>query len=269
MYSCCMKRDIAIFTIVKNESYFLKKWIQYYSQFFDLQDMLVLNNNSDDGCTNNIHIRTQLLFGNTGLNCAWVTQHVRLQFETLLHDYKYVLYVDVDEFIVPTHNPNLRSYIEQQINNGSNCLISTGWNIIHYPEKGETTFDFTKNILSQRQYANDCISYNKPYCANYTLDFIPGQHSATNEQWHSQHQRNDTNALLLHAKLFDMQYTVQRYQKQLRQFNQFEPDAPITDHAYIFNNQPQQFLDYHFPQRFNGSVHHLSQLIHYDYTHLF
>ena len=208
-----MKRDIAIFTVVKNESYFLKKWIQYYSQFFDLQDMLVLNNNGDDGCINNIHIRTQLLVGNHNLDWQWLTQHVRLQFETLLHDYKYVMYVDVDEFIVPTHNPNLRSYIEQQINTG--------------------------------------------------------QHSATNEQWHSQHQRNDAGALLLHAKLFDMQYTAQRYQQVLHQFSKFEPGAPISDHLYIIDNQPQQFLDYHFPQRFNGSVHHLSQLIHYDYTHLF
>ena len=268
-----MKRDIAIFTIVKNEPYFLPKWIEYYSKSFDKRDMYVLDNESTDGSTNNLCVNVEKVItasvNPNNLNYIWITDVVKAQFQKLLNSYNYVFYVDVDEFVISTETPNLRNYLDRQIAEGRKCFISNGWFLIHYPEKNEIGFDYNKSMLSQRQYAYQFNHYDKPFCANYFLDFAAGQHFAHTELPYSSTRRTDPEILLLHAKLFDMEYSVNRYKQQMHMFDQIEPGVFDNDHHWIIKKEYDSFLDYHYKHRFDDTVEHLEQLLHYDYTSLF
>ena len=43
-----MKKS-AIFTMVKNEKWFLPIWLNYYSKFFDERDIYIIDHTSNDG----------------------------------------------------------------------------------------------------------------------------------------------------------------------------------------------------------------------------
>lgn len=264
-----MKKDVAIFTIVKNEPYFLPKWIKYYSQFFDKCDMSVLDDATNDGSTDNLDIdvvklpiRSKLDYGQNGF-------YIRERFAQLLERYHYVFCTDVDEFITPTHSPNLRMYIDNEISTDRNCFIATGWIIVHYPEKGDVAFDYTKPILNQRQNVNDSPPYNKPYGANYVLSYNIGQHTASNEQPYSQEQRSDPNVILIHAKLFDMDFSINRYRHTFRTYDTILPTVPTIEKDFVLHGEDAEFIKYHYTQRFNGTVRNLDKLLYFDFKNMF
>ena len=45
------KKKCAVFTIVKNENYFLPIWLKHYKRYFDNSDIYVLDHQSNDGST--------------------------------------------------------------------------------------------------------------------------------------------------------------------------------------------------------------------------
>ena len=51
-----MKKKSAVFTIVKNENYFLPIWIKHYKKYFNESDMYVLDHQSNDASTNNLSV---------------------------------------------------------------------------------------------------------------------------------------------------------------------------------------------------------------------
>lgn len=42
-----MKKKCAVYTIVKNEDYFLPKWIKHFNKYFDKSDIYILDHQSD------------------------------------------------------------------------------------------------------------------------------------------------------------------------------------------------------------------------------
>ncbi len=48
--------NIAVFTQVKNEKVFLPIWINHYSQYFNTEDLYVLDHQSKDGSADNLSV---------------------------------------------------------------------------------------------------------------------------------------------------------------------------------------------------------------------
>ena len=44
-----MKKKCAVFTMVKNENYFLPIWLKHYKKFFSNEDIFILDHQSNDG----------------------------------------------------------------------------------------------------------------------------------------------------------------------------------------------------------------------------
>ena len=274
-----MKRSKAIFTIVKNERYFLKKWLEYYRQHFDDCDIYVFDNQTTDGSTNDLPVKTFKLFNENAYDPYWLWTNIGHIWNQLLKDYKYVMYTDVDEFIITKNGDTLRNEFEKQINNNTPCIICQGYNIVHWKHKEPEAFDMGRPLLNQRNYVMYSKEYSKVVMGNYDMRFNIGAHTANNEIWYSQTEREIPNLMLIHAKLYDQDLTVERYKHRYNQSTKNCDEA--CDQFLILNNEVDKFMKHHYPDpsydtdtvygiepRFIN-LKHLNQYITYDYKNLF
>jgi hypothetical protein len=104
----------------------------------------------------------------------------------LRYGYKCVLFSDVDEIIAanPAKYPNgLSQYLDNFINNSQIKVIKVNaYELAHIAygngTKGteEPPLDWSKSILSQREYYSPDQSYNKPLLTKLPLKYRPGFH---------------------------------------------------------------------------------------------
>lgn len=260
-------KDIAVFTLSKNENYFLPKWIEYYSKFFDLSDMYVLDHQSNDGSTDNLKINVKKIYNNNTLDTAWGTQNVTDFAAELLKSYKYFLHTDTDEFIITTDGSNLRTYLDNNLNK-IDCFISTGYNLIHNKLKEPEPFNPNLPLLSQRTCVSKIIYYDKPFMANYPLQFNVGEHTANNEKPYSPTSRNDPNLIMLHCKLYDQDSVIGRLRSRYQHINVNDIDPEASQCRNIENNI-EQFLKENYNQYALDLCPTLNQILNYNFTNLF
>lgn len=277
-------KPIALVTTVKNEPYFLPKWLQYYRNYFDAQDIYILDDNTTDGSTTNIDANVIPAINPTPnkYNIVWIKALIDTHITRLVDEYQSILYLDADEFLVTRNQQNLRQYLLQQLDCRPNIdantkrhtkwspfigdhrvCITTGYNIIHIPTL-ESKFNDNLNILQQRQYCYRITAYDKPSAANHFLNYAEGFHAASNEIAFSEFSRNDPNLIMLHAKLYDQDKLIQRY---THVFGKYDGTILDTDHTLIVENKIQQFIDHHFCRA--DKIMKINELFNYDYTHLF
>lgn len=274
-----MKRTKAIFTLVKNEKYFLQKWVDYYRQHFDDTDIYVFDDNSTDGSTDNLAVKTFKLYHDNCYSTAWMTEQILHIWGQLLKDYKYVMYTDADEFVITKHGDTLKNELNKLIDANTPCIIPTGYNLVHWRYKERDVFDETKPLLSQRNYVRRSYEYSKVVMGNKMLYLNQGQHTASNEVWYSQTQRDFPNLLLIHAKSYDQNQSVERFKQRYNATT--KNNTPDSDHFFVLNDQLGRFMHQHFPGQsyntdtFNNMEHDIGEMIHldtclnYDYKNLF
>lgn len=109
------KKRAAVFTLQQNERYHLPLWLAYYGQFFQPQDIYVLDHDSTDPETkqalrnspvNVLPVHHELTFDHT-----WLLDTVHAEQKALLGRYEYVLFTDVDEWLIPADG-DLRAFID-------------------------------------------------------------------------------------------------------------------------------------------------------------
>jgi len=154
------KRRCAVFTLQRNEHFHLPLWIRYYGQHFDRQDMYVLDHDSDEASTlltlmdfqdagGNVHTRHhELTFDH-----AWLLDTVHAFQRLLLAEYRYVLFTDCDEWVVPSEG-GLREFIEDAAEPAYRC---TGY-----------------EVIVDNQYRWQL--YDKTLLSRVPLTWIPGYH---------------------------------------------------------------------------------------------
>jgi len=274
-----MKRNRALFTIVKNERYFLNKWLDYYRQHFDDCDIYVFDNETTDGSTNNLPVKTFKLFNENSYNAHWLWVNIAHIWDQLLKDYNYAMYTDVDEFIITKDGSPLKSEFDKLIQNNQQCIITDGYNLTHWKFKEPTTFDFKEPILKQRKYVLHSKEYSKVIMGNYDVRFNIGAHTAANEIWYSEDKRECPNLMLIHAKLYDQNSTMERYRHRYN--NNTKNCDPACDQFFLLNNEEERFLRHHYPDpafdddlfcgiepRFKDLTT-IDSFIKYDYENLF
>ena len=111
-------RNAAVFTICRNESFFLPLWLSYYRQHFSDKDIFVLDHESTDGSTESVPNR--IVVNNTlTQDNNWLIK-VTCDFQKqLLESYKNVLFVNADEFVVARQT--LKKYIKDCNKEFSRC----------------------------------------------------------------------------------------------------------------------------------------------------
>ena len=100
-----MKKKACIFTIVKDEDYFLPIWLKYYSKYFDKNDIYILDHNTVGESTKNLENNVIKLNYDELFNHAWLISVVKEYQEKLLQEYDVVVFVEVDEILYSTLKP--------------------------------------------------------------------------------------------------------------------------------------------------------------------
>ena len=183
-------KKCAVFTMVKNEKWFLPIWLNYYSKFFDEKDIYVINHASTDDSIQIVKDQypkiniVQLTY--EPFDDIFKINEIKKLQSQLLGQYMAVLYSDPDELIVPfipdSDYIDLGQYIDHFIkHNHAESIKTNGWEIIHLPKKGEPRIDLTKSILSQRSYwFHSPQWYSKVVLSKTPLNWSPGLHVTSN-----------------------------------------------------------------------------------------
>lgn len=213
----------AIFTIVKNERFFLDVWYKYYSQHFEQKDIYILNHDTTDGSidkyrnlANIIDLKHEIHFDH-----VWLRHVVESFQKELLDTYDVVCFTEVDEFIIP-RNELLSDYLESFAKSENQYVTCLGFELLD-----NCLYDPRKKILAQKTWfrANPRFM-NKTLITKIPLSYEKGFHS------HSQPDNLDHNLINLHLHYFDYIVFMERVKSRIIHSDKFEHGVDGVQNKY-------------------------------------
>ena len=170
-----MNRKITVFTYIDRYSFFLDKWIEYYTNIFKQEELLIVYSNvtsfdiysylKSKACTKISVIEVNSTTDSFIQRNETFNEMQRL----LLKTNDVVVYSDVDELIF---HPYLRELIDNFM---TPYMTTKGFEIIH--SETEAIFNPSQPILSQREYGIYSEWYNKPLIVREELYWEEGKHN--------------------------------------------------------------------------------------------
>jgi hypothetical protein len=169
-----MKKKAAIFTIVKDEDYFLPIWIKYYSQYFNKEDIYILDHNTVGDSTKNLECNVIRLNYDELFNHQWLCSTVKSYQKELLEKYEVVVFTEIDEILFSTEKP-FNLIIEDFYNSNNEYITCLGYELIQ-DLKTEKPLTFGDSIAKNRKYWMHEPRYNKTLVSKIPLDWAIGFH---------------------------------------------------------------------------------------------
>jgi hypothetical protein len=99
------KKKCAVFTMVKNENYFLPIWLKHYKRYFDNSDIYILDHQSNDGSTEELDVNVELVINELAFDHQWLVNTVQNFQVKLLEQYESVLFAEADELVYTIGKP--------------------------------------------------------------------------------------------------------------------------------------------------------------------
>jgi len=188
----------AVFTIVKDEDYYLSIWLKYYSKYFDKKDIYILNNGKKINLDYNIiDVKSEYSF-----DVSFLLKTVQDFQCKLLENYKLVLFAECDEIIYPKRG----NYEDHILNN--DAVKCFGYDILH--TKDEPTINWNLYpLLNQRKWWIKNTMLNKQLLTTIPLKYEPGFHKAIPEA------KIDDALILIHLRKIDYHYTLDRRKSRM------------------------------------------------------
>ena len=185
------KRDRCVFTIMNNEYEFFPIWLNYYSKYFEPQDIYVLDHNSDGEFFEQVQqlsregkFNLQRIYNYALFDHEWMLMTVTAYQHFLINSYKSVLFIEIDEIVATQPNSkyeNIGHYMDEFNKSGLKAVRADGFNVVSDPDR-DKAIDPNIPILQQRARYKWDLSYCKPYIASIPLDYAGGFHSTFSEQ---------------------------------------------------------------------------------------
>ncbi len=196
----------AVFTITRNEKYFLPVWYRYYSQFFDHKDIYILDHETTDGSTDNLPCNIELICNNSRTyDFHWLLKKVSQFQRKLLQDYNLVVFSETDEIIVPKEPGNFKAHI----NPNTGCGQCTGYEIIHRKDI-EPALDWKSlPLLAQRNWYMLNPKFNKVLLGTRPIKWPIGFHPGPSGE-----NRADPNLVMLHLRRIDYGSAMEKYARR-------------------------------------------------------
>lgn len=173
-----MKKKCAVFTIVKNENYFLPIWIEHYKRFFETSDIYVLDHQTNDGSTNNLDVNVINVINELAFDHQWLVNIVQSFQRNLLNEYECVLFAESDEIIYSIEG-ELNEIIDKFIDSEFDYIKCKGYEIIQDLEK-EKSLSNKESIINNRNYWFYNWMYSKPLLSKVPLNWVWGFHNLEN-----------------------------------------------------------------------------------------
>jgi hypothetical protein len=173
-----MKKKACIFTIVKDEDYFLPIWLKYYSKYFDKQDIYVLDHNTIGDSTKNLNCNIIKLENDEVFNHIWLNNTVKKFQVDLFENYEIVVFAEVDEILYSIKKP-FDKIIDDFLESSDSHITCMGYEIVQKigQEKDLKTED---SIAKNRKYWRHHPSYDKSLISKIPLDWDLGFHNIRN-----------------------------------------------------------------------------------------
>lgn len=190
---------IAAITMVRNESLMLPRWIEHYAkQLGGYGHLLVLDDNSDDGCTDDLPCPT-----------IKIPPFIHRPFEParlgmishfasgLLESYDAVLFTDADEFLLadPDRFDSLPDLVRAK--KDTKVFGAMGLNVTQ-DVTSEPELDPALPILAQRKYAKFISLMCKPAIKKVHHQWTASSHGLKKQPWSV-----DPDLYMFHAKFAD------------------------------------------------------------------
>ncbi|WP_181384013.1 RICIN domain-containing protein [Streptomyces sp. NWU339] len=232
----------AVLTLIRDEPEFFPIWLDYYSRFFQPQDIYVLHHQPPhdlpaDGRFVRIPVR-QDVFGT-----QWQRDIVQQHQHDLIGRYDVVLCTDVDEIVAPDPRfCDLGAYIDQFDEQYVNC---TGFEVLHLNDT-EPAFDPAEKILTQRSTWFSNPLYSKPLLARVPMLWRGGFHERADYG-----TNHDPNLYLIHLHRMDYNICLKRHRR--RKSHQRAQDD--LDQGRGYQNRitsPDQFHRWFYNDQVNG-----------------
>ncbi|MEX3106032.1 glycosyltransferase family 2 protein [Streptomyces sp. ST1015] len=166
-------RRRAVFTIVRDEAFFLPLWLRHYSRSFDPADIHVLDHGSTDGSTDGDGF-VRVPVDHPWVDVLWLRDTVQAYQHRLMERYDAVLYADVDEIVVP--DPRAGTLADCLDRLRDPVVRCTGYEVVHQPGT-EPPLDPDRPVLAQRTRWFRNPLYDKPALARIPLTYGPGWHA--------------------------------------------------------------------------------------------
>lgn len=171
-----MKRRCAVFTIVKNENYFLPIWLKHYKKYFDNSDIYVLDHQTTDGSTDNLDVNVEKVINELAFDHAWLVQVIQDKQKELLEKYECVLFAESDELVYHPQKP-LSYLIDEFLNSEKQYQTCTGYEVTQDLDK-EIPLNVDDNIFDHRNYWFRYHDYDKTLLTKIPLSYVWGFHVA-------------------------------------------------------------------------------------------
>jgi Glycosyl transferase family 2 len=188
---------IAVITMARDEGQMLRVWVDHYARHVGRENLVVLDDGSTDGSTDDLRCtvhRLPGLPGRAGFELARMALVSGIA-QGLLAVYDYVAFVDVDEFLVP--DPARYATLPDLVADrwDREVIGAVGLNLVHVP--GEPTLDLSRPVLEQRRHAIFTPLMCKP-----ALKRVPAAWAVSSHGIRTPYDV-DPSLLLLHLKFAD------------------------------------------------------------------
>jgi hypothetical protein len=236
-----MKKFAAVFTIVKNEKYFLPIWYKYYSKYFPKEDIYVLDHQTNDGSTLNLDCNVRVVKNDKAFDANWLKDTVNEFQKHLLEKYEFVIFTEIDEILISLENQgyDLYEHLVEMKNLGKNFDVATGYEMMQ-----DTVFEAPYNsnnpILNQRRKWYREAAYDKTLISRVPLDWGIGFHDTIyrkQSDWVNGDNLIDPNdkLILIHLHKFDYQIYMKR-KMNMRSFNMAIPSFETEGYQQRFSD---------------------------------
>jgi hypothetical protein len=198
--------------MAQNEKVLLPIWWRYYSQFFEPEDIYIIDHETTDGSTSGPGF-VRIPVSHPTVDWGWHRDTLQETQHWLIERYEVVLCTDVDEIVAPDpRTGNLAGYIEHFNGDFVNCR---GYEILHMKDI-EGPLDLTRPILDQRFHWYFNPAYSKPLLARVPMLWHGGLHARVDGQVNA-----DPSLYLLHLHRVDYDICLARHvQRVSRSWNQ-------------------------------------------------
>lgn len=210
--------DIAVFTVCRNENRLMPLWVDYYASIFGLNNIFVYDDDSNDGCFDNIKLKNYEKinfnrsasierFGAHDYQTQW--NFIVEKYHELLKSYKWVIHADADDFIVanPDKYRDLRDFIDKNKKPYFRCKA---YEIIHNRIE-EEPIKWGIPILKQRKYWIRVTNLDKTSITSVSLAvngmWVLGNHYA----YINENEVPDNDLILVHLHKVDYDNYKKKY----------------------------------------------------------
>ena len=192
--------------MARNESVFLPIWWRYYSQFFQPEDIYILDHESTDGSTSGPGF-VRIPVSNPVVDWGWHRDMLQQQQHRLIERYDVVLCTDVDEIVAPDpRTGDLGEYLIRFRGDFVNCR---GYEILHLKDS-ERPLDFTQPLLEQRLHWYFNPAYSKPLLARVPMFWHGGLHARVDGL-----TNDDPSLYLIHLHRVDYDTCLARHHQRM------------------------------------------------------